>query len=81
MSNHASAKAQARYLEKISDENMIHYFKNELEEIRNGTQASSLFNDSMVKSFVRMGILAHSRGKRGHTLTVEALNILQKLFK
>jgi len=65
MSSHAVAIAQAKTLEEISDNNMVNYFKAELEEIGRGVKATTVLNDAMLKTFVRIGILGYERGPRG----------------
>lgn len=44
-------------LEEISDENMIDFYKVELERIGKGEKAGDLLPGSMVKKFREMGVL------------------------
>ena len=72
MSSHADAIAQAKTLEEISDNNMVNYFKAELEEIGRGVKATTVLNDAMLKTFVRIGILGYERGPRTNPTRAQA---------
>jgi len=67
MSSHSEALAQADRLSKISDENLVAFFAQELMRISKGAQATSLLNDSVIKNLTRFGVLI-AKGWRGKGL-------------
>jgi len=78
MSSHRDAVAMAKDLEAISDENIIHYFMPELKGIGEGQRATKILPDSVIKNFVRIGILSNVKGPGTHFLTEKAVNIIQE---
>jgi len=68
----------AKDLEAISDENIIHYFMPELKGIGEGQRATKILPDSVIKNFVRIGILSNVKGPGTHFLTEKAVNIIQE---
>ena len=58
-SSHADALAEAKYLESLSDENLLDHYSDELIEIRNGSRAVDLLPRNVIKKFRRLGVLNH----------------------
>jgi len=75
MSSHADALAQAKSLEDVSDDNLVHYFKTELIGIGKGGRANDLLPDSVVQRFLVMGLL---KRKISNELTDKAWDIIQE---
>ena len=66
---------RTKTMEEISDENMIHFYKTELEMIRGGEKAGDLLPDGMVKKFREMGLF---KRKVGYVLNDKRLSVLQE---
>ncbi len=77
MSSHADALAQAKYLEEISDENIIYYFLSELVCISEGQRARKILPDSVIKKFLRIGVLSSMKRPGTHELTEKAWDIIR----
>jgi hypothetical protein len=57
MSTHSEALAQAELLERISDDNLVRFFADELRRIEGGEDAAGLLPKKAMKRLVSMGVL------------------------
>ena len=55
-------------LEKLSDENLVKFYKEELQMINLGEPVTTVFNYSVRRTLIKKGILKWSRG-HGTTIT------------
>lgn len=79
MSSHKDALILSKSLGKISDDNLIHYFAQELSLIGEGQRAKNLLPDSVIHNFVRLGLLEQIYISGVHTLTDRARDVIQKV--
>ena len=76
MSSRIEEPTQAKTLDEISNDNMVYYFKIELERIERGEKARDLLPIGVLFRFRKMGLF-HSR--QSNLLSDKALNMLQEL--
>ena len=79
MSSHADALKQAKSLNKISDENLIRYFKTELILIGEGQNANTILSSKVIQKLIRMGVVEYLIRSRSYILTDKTLDFLQEI--
>lgn len=61
---HSEALSQSKLLEKMSDDNLISYFKPELQKIGEGAIATKLLSDGTIRNLVRLEVLESTTWSR-----------------
>ena len=76
MNSRIEEPTQAKTLDEISNDNMIHYFKPELIKIEKGALVTDMLPVGVAKRFLEMGFF--KRGI-GYVLSDKAKDILQEI--
>ena len=79
---HVEALSQSKRLERLSDQNLVKFYENELWMIDKGERAAKLLNSNVLRRLIGLGILKkekwRGRGRRGLSLTERARDLMEK---